>query len=121
MRARMAAGHATDRSEAAGGFDLKHSRGGIVDIEFMVQYWTLRWAHAHPVLTHHTDNISILEALHAQGLLEAKRLELLVGAYRRYLSMEHRLKLAERGSVTDAATLGDLPRDVQRIWEQTFN
>jgi len=121
MRQRMAAGHASKTSGSASGFHLKHSRGGIVDIEFMVQYWTLRWAQRHPALTQHTDNISILEALHAEGLLETRRLELLVDAYRRYLSMEHRLKLADRGSVTDPATLGDLPRTVQRIWDETFN
>ena len=116
MRARMAAGHPLPEQ----GFHLKHSRGGIVDIEFMVQYWVLRWAHAYPVLTHHTDNISILEALHAHGLLETTQLELLGKAYRRYLSMEHRLKLAERGSVTELATLGELPQAVRRIWDKTF-
>lgn len=117
MRTRMVAGHPAP----AQGFNLKHSRGGIVDIEFMVQYWTLRWAHTHPALTHHTDNISILETLRAEGLLEAQRAEFLADAYRRYLSMEHRLKLAERGSVTDIAALDDLPRRVLTIWDQTFN
>jgi glutamate-ammonia-ligase adenylyltransferase len=86
-----------------------------------VQYWTLRWAHAHPVLTRHTDNISILEALCAEGLLETQRAEFLADAYRRYLSMEHRLKLAERGSITETAALEDLPRRVLTIWDRTFN
>src|SRR5690606_22274243 len=27
-----------------GRFDLKHDRGGIADIEFLAQYWALRWA-----------------------------------------------------------------------------
>jgi glutamate-ammonia-ligase adenylyltransferase len=116
MRTRMAAGH-PPRAE---GFDLKHSRGGIVDIEFMVQYWTLRWAHAHPALVRHTDNINILDALQAAGLLEAARAEFLAKAYRRYLSLEHRLKLADRGSVTDPAALDDLPAQVMQIWNETF-
>jgi glutamate-ammonia-ligase adenylyltransferase len=117
MRARMVAGHPV----AADAFNLKHSRGGIVDIEFMVQYWALRWAPAHPALVRHTDNISILDALQAEGLLEAGRAALLAGAYRRYLSLEHRLKLAERGSVTDPATLGDLPAQVRQVWAETFD
>jgi glutamate-ammonia-ligase adenylyltransferase len=117
MRARMAVGHPV----AGDGFDLKHSRGGIVDIEFMVQYWALRWGPAHPALTRHTDNINILDALQAEGLIEARRAELLAGAYRRYLSMEHRLKLAERGSVTDPAALGELPAQVRQVWDETFN
>lgn len=117
MRARMAIGHPVPEHA----FDLKHSRGGIVDIEFMVQYWALRWAPEYPALVHHTDNISILDALQAEGLLEAGRAEFLADAYRRYLSLEHRLKLAERGSVTDPATLGDLPAQVRQVWDQTFN
>ncbi|HKQ29676.1 MAG TPA: bifunctional [glutamate--ammonia ligase]-adenylyl-L-tyrosine phosphorylase/[glutamate--ammonia-ligase] adenylyltransferase, partial [Burkholderiales bacterium] len=117
MRERMLAGHPAP----AAGFNLKHSRGGIVDIEFMVQYWILRWAHTHPVLTRHTDNINILDALQAEGLLEAERAEFLADAYRRYLSMEHRLKLAERGSVTDLGALGELPRRIRTVWDRTFN
>lgn len=117
MRGRMAVTH----TPPAAGFDLKYSRGGIVDIEFMVQYWALRWAHSHPMLTRHTDDINILDALRAEGLLEAERSELLKEAYRRYLSLEHRLKLADRGSVTDPATLGDLPERVGRVWDETFN
>lgn len=117
MRERMIAGHPVP----AESFDLKHSRGGIVDIEFMVQYWALRWAHTHPMLTHHTDNINILDVLRAENLLEAERAEFLADAYRRYLSMEHRLKLAERGSVTDLTAFDDLPRRVRAIWDNVFN
>jgi glutamate-ammonia-ligase adenylyltransferase len=118
MRHRMAAGHPAPKE----GFNLKHSRGGIVDIEFMVQYWTLRWAHAHPVLTRHTDNIHLLEALRVEGLLDAPRAAFLIDAYRRYLSMEYRLKLAERGSVvTELESLGIMPQEVKRIWNETFS
>ena len=74
MREKMAA---AQPPHEAGQTDVKHDPGGIVDIEFMVQYWVLRWAHEHPGLTRHTDNIHILEALRAEGLLEAERAELL--------------------------------------------
>jgi len=100
--------------------DVKHDPGGIVDIEFMVQYWVLRWAHDHPGLTRHTENIHLLEALKAEGLLEPARAELLTQAYRRYLSVEHRLKLMERGSLANPAELGDWPAKVRQIWDETF-
>lgn len=100
--------------------DVKHDPGGIVDIEFMVQYWVLRWAHDHPGLTRHTENIQLLEALKAEGLLEPARAELLTQAWRRYLSVEHRLKLMERGSLADPAELGDWPAKVRQIWDETF-
>lgn len=101
--------------------DVKHDPGGIVDIEFMVQYWVLRWAHEHPGLTRHTDNIHILEALRAEGRLDPGRARLLAEAYRRYLSVEHRLKLMERGSLADPAELDDWPQKVRAIWNEVFN
>ena len=101
-------------------FDVKHDPGGIVDIEFMVQYWVLRWAHEHPVLTRHTDNINILEALAGAGLLDAGRSRELADAYRRYLSIEHRLKLMERGSLIPRTELGGLPEGVRRVWDEVF-
>jgi len=117
MRAKMAAAQAPGEPGRA---DVKHDPGGIVDIEFMVQYWVLRWAHEHPGLTRHTDNIHILEALSTEGLLDSGQALLLTEAYRRYLSVEHRLKLMERGSTADAAELGDWPARVRRIWDATF-
>jgi len=102
-------------------FDVKHDPGGIVDIEFMVQYWVLRWAHAHPGLTRHTETIPLLDALRAEGLLDPARAEILVEAYRCYLSVEHRLKLMERGLLAQTTELGDRPENVRRIWIDTFN
>ncbi|MHB1141956.1 MAG: bifunctional [glutamate--ammonia ligase]-adenylyl-L-tyrosine phosphorylase/[glutamate--ammonia-ligase] adenylyltransferase [Sulfuricaulis sp.] len=101
--------------------DVKHDPGGIVDIEFMVQYWVLRWAHDHPGLTRHTENIQLLEALKAEGLLEPARAELLTQAWRRYLSVEHRLKLTERGLLANPAELGDWPGKVRAIWDEVMN
>ncbi len=102
------------------GVDIKHGRGGIVDIEFMVQYGVLRWAHEHPGLTRRTDNIGILEALAAGGLLDEGTARTLIEAYRRYLSLEHRLKLMERGSTVDPAALDGLPGAVEKIWKEIF-
>ena len=118
MRHKMAAEKLRHDADQA---DVKHDPGGIVDIEFMVQYWVLQWAHEHPGLTRHTENIHILEALKAEGLLDPERTRLLTEAYRRYLSVEHRLKLMERGSLADAADLGDWPARVRQIWDEVMN
>jgi len=117
MRERMAAEKVRHDATQA---DVKHDPGGIVDIEFMVQYWVLRWAHEHPGLTRHTDNIHILEALQAEGRLDPGRARLLAEAYRRYLSVEHRLKLMERGSLADPAELDDWPEKVRAVWDEVF-
>jgi glutamate-ammonia-ligase adenylyltransferase len=118
MRRRMLESHG---SKEAGRYDLKHDRGGIVDIEFMVQYGVLRWAHMHPVLARHTDNIHLLQMLGDAGLFTPGSVETLTGAYRRYLSIEHHLKLMERGSQVEPAELGDLPQQVRRVWREILN
>ncbi|MEK6771821.1 MAG: bifunctional [glutamate--ammonia ligase]-adenylyl-L-tyrosine phosphorylase/[glutamate--ammonia-ligase] adenylyltransferase, partial [Pseudomonadota bacterium] len=118
MRTRMLE---TRDSRETGLIDLKHDRGGIVDIEFMVQYWVLRWAAEHPVLIRQTDNIHILQALAGEGLLDPKRAAFLEEGYRRYLSLEHHLKLQEQGSLLQAAQLGDLPERVRQVWKDEFN
>jgi len=53
-----------------GRFDLKQGRGGIADIEFMVQYSVLRWASRHPDLAVWTDNVRLLEPMPRPELLE---------------------------------------------------
>ncbi|HEX7045604.1 MAG TPA: bifunctional [glutamate--ammonia ligase]-adenylyl-L-tyrosine phosphorylase/[glutamate--ammonia-ligase] adenylyltransferase [Burkholderiales bacterium] len=116
MRTRMAAA----RGVAADGFDVKHDRGGIVDIEFMVQYWVLRWAHAHPEIARPTDNIHILEALAGSGLIPADWAQTLADAYRRCLAVEQRIKLMEQGTRVAPAALGDVPQAVISIWNQVF-
>jgi glutamate-ammonia-ligase adenylyltransferase len=64
MRARMR--RELDRSEA-GRFDLKHGRGGIGDIEFVVQYLVLRNARNYPAVIRFSDNIRQIAALAAAG------------------------------------------------------
>lgn len=87
-------------SEAPGkkgqGFDLKQDRGGIVDIEFMVQYGVLAWAHETPELTRYPDNVRILEGLANRGLLPSDAAAGLRDAYLQYRARGHRLALSQR-------------------------
>jgi glutamate-ammonia-ligase adenylyltransferase len=76
-------------------FDLKHGSGGIVDIEFMVQFAVLAWAHTHPALSRWTDNIRILESLQQRGLLGEEDCSGLIAAYKSYRSSAHRLALQQ--------------------------
>jgi glutamate-ammonia-ligase adenylyltransferase len=119
MRTRMAQSHPGAKDPAE--FDLKHDRGGIVDIEFMVQYAVLRWAPQYPGLAAATDNLGILGQLAEQALWPAAHTETLAQAYRRYLSMEHKAKLMERGSCVARTEVGDWPEKVRRIWDEVFS
>ena len=57
MRRKLHDGH-PNRSAR---FDLKHDRGGIIDVEFIVQYLVLAHAHAHAELTGNIGNLALLK------------------------------------------------------------
>jgi [glutamine synthetase] adenylyltransferase / [glutamine synthetase]-adenylyl-L-tyrosine phosphorylase len=89
MRERVAAGH-PNRTLL---FDLKHDRGGMVDIEFIVQYWVLLHAARHPELIRNTGNIALLRAVSHFGLMSGEEAEIVGGAYRTYRKLQHQLRL----------------------------
>lgn len=97
MRAKMRSHLSSEAPGKKGrGFDLKQDRGGIVDIEFMVQYGVLAWAHETPELTRYPDNVRILEGLAHHGLLPADAAAGLRDAYLQYRARGHRLALSQR-------------------------
>ncbi len=81
------------QSAKDGKFSLKQGSGGIVDIEFMVQFAVLVWSHDHPQLTRWSDTIRILESLAQSGLLSDEKSLQLIDAYKSYRSAGHRLQL----------------------------
>jgi glutamate-ammonia-ligase adenylyltransferase len=80
---------------SAGEFDMKQDAGGIVDIEFIVQYLVLREAAARPELVEHTDNLRQLQALARAGVIAPRDAEALFAVYRRYREQQHWLALRE--------------------------
>ena len=113
-----AAGTAAYAFEAAAPFDLKQDAGGIVDIEFMVQYAALAWSHDHPQLLTYTDNIRILDGLREQRLLPADDVAALQEAYKALRSVAHRLALQKQpGKVAGDQLVGER-RTVMRIWQE---
>ncbi|MCP3670107.1 MAG: bifunctional [glutamate--ammonia ligase]-adenylyl-L-tyrosine phosphorylase/[glutamate--ammonia-ligase] adenylyltransferase [Gammaproteobacteria bacterium] len=97
-------------------FDLKQGRGGIADIEFMVQYAVLRWAHNHPDLLDWTDNIRLLEALAGYEIFTEDRVRSLADAYRCFRSASHRLALQEQPALVSHDQLGTERVEVKEIW-----
>ncbi|MFH2093402.1 MAG: bifunctional [glutamate--ammonia ligase]-adenylyl-L-tyrosine phosphorylase/[glutamate--ammonia-ligase] adenylyltransferase [Pseudomonadota bacterium] len=76
--------------------DLKQSKGGIVDIEFLVQYLILKHAHNCPGITKWTDNIRQLESLAAQKVITTRQSEQLKQAYVAMRQAIHHLNLQEK-------------------------
>ncbi|QXI12483.1 bifunctional [glutamate--ammonia ligase]-adenylyl-L-tyrosine phosphorylase/[glutamate--ammonia-ligase] adenylyltransferase [Pseudomonas zeae] len=127
MRAKMrdnlgtkstAAGTAANAFDATAPFDLKQDAGGIVDIEFMVQYAALAWSQSHPPLLRWTDNIRILEELEHEGLMPAEDASLLREAYKAYRSAAHRQALQKDAGVISGDQFAEERRQVLRIWKE---
>ncbi|MCY1397878.1 Glutamate-ammonia-ligase adenylyltransferase [compost metagenome] len=127
MRAKMrdnlgskstAAGLGANAFEASAPFDIKQDAGGIVDIEFMVQYAALAWSHDHPALTRYTDNIRILEGLEQAGLIPAADASLLREVYKAFRSAAHRQALQKQAGVIAGDQFVAERREVMRIWAQ---
>ncbi len=117
MRTRM---RESTTKDAEGRFELKQDPGGMIDIEFMVQYWVLWRAHEVPGLVAYRDNIRLLEALASAGVVAVRDAKVLATAYGRYLSAEHRLKLLERKALVAPSEVGDFPEQVARLWRATM-
>ena len=127
MRAKMrdnlgtrttAAGKGANAFEPTARFDLKQDAGGIVDIEFMVQYAALAWSREHPSLLRYTDNIRILEGLEEASLMAVADAGLLREAYKAYRSAAHRQALQNDPGVVAGDQFVTERREVMRIWGQ---
>ncbi|VVP55419.1 bifunctional [glutamate--ammonia ligase]-adenylyl-L-tyrosine phosphorylase/[glutamate--ammonia-ligase] adenylyltransferase [Pseudomonas fluorescens] len=127
MRAKMrdnlgtkstAAGTGANAFEATAPFDLKQDAGGIVDIEFMVQYAALAWSQTCPSLLRWSDNFRILEELANEGLMPAEDASLLREAYKAYRAAAHRQALQKDAGVIPGDQFADERRQVMRIWRE---
>lgn len=96
--------------------DLKHSPGGLVDIEFLVQYLTLAHAHAHPALTQWPDNVRLLDTLAQSGLMLTADAEALKSAYLALRRSGHVRALAGAGKLLGHEELLAERELVQRLW-----
>ena len=89
MREKMRASH----KPHIGQFDIKHDAGGIIDVEFLVQFLVLSHANKYPELTENIGNIALLKLLASLNIIKLQAAENVVIAYREYRKMQHGLKL----------------------------
>ncbi|MRT27973.1 bifunctional [glutamate--ammonia ligase]-adenylyl-L-tyrosine phosphorylase/[glutamate--ammonia-ligase] adenylyltransferase [Herbaspirillum sp. CAH-3] len=117
MRRRMRDAH-PNRSMM---FDLKHDEGGMIDIEFMVQYLVLRHACDHPQLTGDIGNIALLKLAGQLGLIDALLAAEAANAYRLFRKLQHQIRLqgSDRAHI-DAIRVEHERACVIRLWQQVF-
>lgn len=101
-------------------FNLKQDRGGIVDIEFLVQYLTLSQAPQHPEMLRWTDNIRILDTVQSVGLLSEEECEQLREAYKTYRAAGHRQSLQGLSGKISHNQMTESRTAVEAIWKKVM-
>lgn len=114
---------AKNSSDSPALFQLKQDQGGIVDIEFMVQFGVLAWAHKFPALTHVTDNVRLLDALAQAGFISSQDCQTLQEIYLAYRAETHRRALQKQSLLLDSDTVQALGFDqhraaVTKLWNK---
>lgn len=121
MRHKVHAGHPNPSAS----FDLKHDAGGMVDIEFIVQFLVLAYSHEHPQLMGNLGNIALLRIAHELGLITAQSALQVGDAYRLLRARQHRLRLdgAEKTRVNLDAEIQLLEarQSVLKLWQEIFH
>jgi glutamate-ammonia-ligase adenylyltransferase len=89
MREKLLQNHPSVNSR----FDIKHNRGGMIDIEFMIQYLVLCRAHQFPELIENIGNIALLHVCAQHGLISERQANEVAGAYRLFRKLQHQIRL----------------------------
>jgi glutamate-ammonia-ligase adenylyltransferase len=115
MRERMRAELSKSKS---GEFDLKQDAGGIADLEFITQYWMLKWCDEYPLIIMFSDNIRQLESLASGAIVSQETVDFLTTTYRTYRRRMHHLSLADAGDVIAATEFAEERRALIELWNR---
>lgn len=116
MRDKVRAAHPVK----AGRFDVKHSPGGMVDVEFAVQFLVLSQACRHAELVDNVGNIALLQRAQAAGLLPDTVGDDAAQAYRELRRVQHHARLNEEPTQVDADRLVPQRDAVLTLWRTVF-
>ena len=117
MREKVRAAHPQRRSDV---FDVKHSPGGMVDVEFVVQYLVLAHAARHRALVDNAGNIALLERAEQAGLLPPGLGHGAADAYRELRRTQHRARLNEEPTELALSELSQARQSVLQLWQQVL-
>ncbi len=117
MRERMHDAH----PNRSGLFDLKHDAGGMIDIEFIVQYLVLAHSASNPAMTGDIGNIALLRLAGDSGLIDSSLAVAVADAYRDFRKLQHqiRLKGADKARI-QPESVGPQRASVEQLWRQVM-
>ncbi|MEP7283653.1 MAG: glutamine-synthetase adenylyltransferase, partial [Rubrivivax sp.] len=103
-----------------GRFDVKHSDGGMMDVEFAVQCLVLAHAGDHPPLRDNAGNIALLQRAEAAALLPAGVGQAAANAYRELRRAQHHARLDEQPTHFEPERLAGERAAVRALWHAVF-
>jgi glutamate-ammonia-ligase adenylyltransferase len=106
-----------DKSTKDGKYCLKQASGGIVDIEFMVQFAVLAWSHKFEQLVQWTDTVRLLETMSNTEVISAHQAQQLIEAYKIFRSAAHDLQLQNRPAEVMLSEFTEQREAVQLCWQ----
>jgi glutamine synthetase adenylyltransferase len=104
----------------AGQFDIKHSAGGMIDVEFVVQFWVLAYSALHPSLLGNVGNIELLKIAVAQGLVPAQIGLPAADAYQVLRDHQHAARLHAAKPQVVAGLMTHEQDAVLALWDAVF-
>ena len=102
-------------------FDIKQDAGGVADVEFLAQYWALRWAKEYPPIVMFSDTIRQLESVASADLVPQVTVDLLIVAYQAYRVRTHHLSLMNEKPIVDGTEFATERAAVTRIWNRAMS
>jgi [glutamine synthetase] adenylyltransferase / [glutamine synthetase]-adenylyl-L-tyrosine phosphorylase len=115
MRKKMADAR-PNRSEL---FDLKQDAGGMIDIEFIVQYLVLQHAATYSQLTGNVGNIALLKMCGELGLINPALAASVADAYRAFRKLQHQMRLqGQENARVDPARVAVHAAHVIQLWKE---
>ncbi len=120
MRQKMRDGHANDTDL----FDVKHDAGGMVDIEFIVQFLVLAYSNEHPEMMNNFGNILLLNMAADAGLIDPDLAQAASSAYRDYRKFQHEFRLNapddSKAVRVEPSVFAEQCGTVKKLWHQVF-
>ena len=116
MRERVRQAH----PETPGHFDVKHGAGGMVDVEFAVQFLVLLHTAAHPALADNVGNIALLQRAEVAGLLPPNMGLAAANAYRQLRRLQHHARLNEEPTEVGLDQMHTQREAVKALWHHTM-
>lgn len=102
-------------------FDIKHDAGGMMDIEFIVQYLVLEYSFKYPELTGNLGNIALLKMSEKLGLFTQVSGETVAAIYRHFRRLQHEIRMqgANEAKIALGSVEGEA-EEVKKLWKEIF-